>query len=152
MADLGGVGSQIAGELVGIAKQTITETAKAAGSVVSATAETLSSGVAAITPTQPPPSQGGGKEGVAGAADPLAQIKARNQAREKQQLDRVNGELATYLENKKRKDQQKEEVEEQEKMQDLQKKQSDKQKRADDLIRSTQRQYGGTGESAKKQF
>lgn len=150
MADLGGVGKQITGELVGVVKQAAKDTVKAGTDIAKGTAETVVGGAA--TPTQPPPSQGGGEEGI-GATDPLAALKARNKERDRQALAALNGKIAEFRAKKKQEEEQKEQVEEeQSKMEELQKKESDKKKREQDLIRSTQRQYGGTGEAAKKQF
>ncbi len=153
MADLGGIGQQVTGELIGVAKKAVEETVKAGSSIAKGTAETVvGSGVAGAQPTA---SQPGGQMGeeVVGGNDSLAQMKARNKAKDKQALDRLTGELTAYRQKKKQEEEQKEAaIEEQKKMQDIEKKKSDKQKRDEDLIRSTQRQYGGTGEAAKKQF
>ncbi len=152
MADLGGVGKQVTGELIDVAKQAVKDTAKAGADIARGTTEVVVGGGAQATPTASQLGGQGGGENV-GPTDPLAALKAQNAARARQRLAEVQAELAAFRKRKVQEEEQKEQVEEEEKkMEDLQQKESDKKKREQDLIRSTQRQYGGTGEAAKKQF
>lgn len=150
MSDLGGVGQQIGGELGNIVKKAVAETVKAGGAIAKGTAETVTGSSAGATPAATQPGGQGGMEGNPGSGvDP---VRAQKEAAKQKRMAELRADIDRYRQEEAQKEQQNEQVQEEQKTQELQVKKSNQRKREADLIKSTQRQYGGTGESTKKQY
>lgn len=151
MNGLGGIGQQVGSELIGVAKKAVEETAKVGVSIAKGTVESVTGGTTSSVTTPPGGQADTSGEGV-GASDPNAAAKAQKKAAERRRIAELDAELIAFIKKRDQERAQKEQVQEEQKMEELQKKKSEKAQRDQDLIRSTQRQYGGTGEAAKKQY
>lgn len=125
MSDSGSIGSKVVSELAGIVKDT---------------GKQLTEVVLPNTPSGSPPYKGGEEE-----------IK-KKRAEEQRRFNQVKQELDSYIANKKRQDQQVEQVKEQEHMEEIQKRESQKKQKENSLIGKLSRQYGGTGEIGKGKY
>lgn len=145
---MGGIGKQVVGELKGVVKKTAEETVKAGADIVKATVENTVGGGSSVSEDQ----LGGRQPQMEGQkqADPMQAIKQQSAAKRQRGLTRVREELAAYINKKKQKKNQEEQIgERQEEVKKDEKEQREESER-EIQIRQAQNSGGGTGEMSRK--
>jgi len=121
---MGGIPSQIGGDLKGIAEEAMKQTVKAGSDVVAGTIEQIS-----VAPSQVGQKAAGDKRVEQGQTGNDPQATARKKAEEKRQFETVRSELAQYIQRKKELDAKIAQEKEQENQVKEQKEAQEKQKR-----------------------
>ena len=146
MSTTNGIGKKVLGELGDVVKKTVEETKNAGVDIVKGTVETVVGGVDPVT--QP------GKRQVETQAvehgDPAEMVKRESAAKKQKGLQRVRGEIAEYIREKKQGEMRQEQVEERQIEIKKQQKEQVKENQREAMIRQAQVSGGGTREMPGK--
>lgn len=142
------IGSQFVSEMGGLAANTAREAVKASTDVVTGVVETLATG-GTNAPVIQTGDQSSAEKMTNNAQDPQAIAAQKRQMENRRRFNQVKQELEEYRQRQAQQ-QQEQQVEKKKEMEELQQKQSEKARKEQEYIAQIQRQYSGANEGAKQ--